>query len=274
MEKIILTLVIVLISAKGFGALGTGSVSTATGGSGRAAAEPVDSVLLNPAVVAELPTKFFSATYNPDSWGITISDNGKDALFPAALAFQRSDIDNLKTQQLSLALSYSYKNIVAVGTNLSMLEYNQGTQTYDQKYRQSAADFGIVINPIPAFGIALVASKAFSSKTELNESLQKQKTLGLGTQYTLMKFVRFRFDIESAPENKTDQLVYMGGVETYMNDWVVLRLGYQNNNVVGKNYSTAGIGFTGPQFGLHYAYTANVVDGSEDKHSIDLGIPF
>ena len=35
-----------------------------------------------------------------------------------------------------------------------------------------------------------------------------------------------------APENKTDRLVYMLGLENYLNDWVVFRLGYQNNNVL------------------------------------------
>ena len=88
------------------------------------------------------------------------------------------------------------------------------------------------------------------------------------------QIARFRFDIESAPENKTNRLVYMSGIETYMNDWMIFRFGYQNNNVVSKNYITAGAGFAGPQFGLHYAYVSNVADKKEDKHSIDLGIPF
>ena len=120
----------------------------------------------------------------------------------------------------------------------------------------------------------MVANKVASSTTDLDESLQKQQTIGLGAQYTYLSFIRFRFDIESGPKNKTDRLVYMGGIETYMNDWMILRLGYQNNNVVSKNYTTAGLGFAGPQFGLHYAYISNVANNRDDQHSIDLGIPF
>jgi hypothetical protein len=55
---------------------------------------------------------------------------------------------------------------------------------------------------------------------------------------------------------------------------VVFRLGYQNNQITAKDYISAGLGFSGPQFGLHYAYISNTADKSEDKHLIDLGIPF
>ncbi len=275
MKKIILVFALSVFSTAAFGALSApGSVSMATGGSGRGATEPIDSVLLNPAMVSLLPTKFFSASYTTEQWGITISDNGKEALFPAALAFVRSDVNNFKTQQLALALSFAYKKMISIGTNISMFEYERSERLREQKYRQTTGDIGVAFSPSPVWGIGLVANKLSSSKVDVDESLQKQKTIGAGGQYTFGNFVRFRFDMESAPENKTDRLVYMGGLETFMNDWIILRLGYQNNNVVGKNFSSLGLGFSGPQFGLHYAYISNVADSSEDKHSIDLGVPF
>ncbi len=265
---------IFLMTASAFAALSPGAVSTATGGSGRGAVEPVDSVLLNPAIVADLPSKFFDLAYSKNQWGLTISDNGRDALFPAALAFVQSDQNNFKTQQLSLAISYGYKRMFSVGTSVSMLEYQPSQSAFEQKYRQTIGDIGVTYAPFVGVALGLVANKVASSPSDINESLQKQKTIGFGTSYTYLSFFRFRFDMESAPENKTDRLVYMGGLETFMNDWVVFRLGYQNNNVVAKNFVTAGLGFAGPQFGLHYAYISNVADKTEDQHSIDLGIPF
>ena len=275
MKKIIFLLLVSFFSISSFAVLAPpGAVSMATGGSGRGATEPVDSVLLNPSLLALLPTKFFSASYTSQQWGLTISDNGKDALFPAALAFVRSDVNDFKTQQLALALSYAYKKMISVGVNVSMLEYERSQKLREQKYRQTAADIGVMYSPSPEFGIGFVANKISSSKVDLDESLQKQKTIGAGAQYTFANAIRFRYDMESAPDNKTDRLVYMGGIETFLNDWMIFRVGYQNNNVVAKNYSSLGLGFSGPQFGLHYAYISNVADGSDDKHSIDLGIPF
>lgn len=252
----------------------TGSVSTATGGTGRGTPEAIDGVPLNPGMVGLLPTKFLSANYTNEQWGITISDNGREALFPAALSFTRSDVNNFKTQQVSLAVAYAYKKLFGVGANVSLLEYEGSGLIVGQKYRQSVGDIGFLYSPMTEFGVGLVFNKVASSKSDVPETLQKQKTMGLGGQFTYQNFIRFRFDMESGVDYKTERLTYMGGIETFMNDWVVFRFGYQNNNVITKNYSTVGLGFSGPQFGLHYAYISNVANNEDDQHSIDLGIPF
>ena len=251
-----------------------GSVSTATGGTGRGAIEPVDGVLLNPSSVAQLKSKFFSFNYSKDQLGLTISDNGKDALFPAALAFVRSEKENFKTQDMALVIAYRVAPRLSLGTTISMVEYVQDLKGLEQKNRQTVGDIGASILINKEISVGVVANKIFSSSCELDSALQKQKSYGAGMNFTYQNFVRFRFDVESAPENKTNKLIYMGGVETYMNDWVVARFGYQNNNVLAKNYMTAGAGFAGPQFGIHYAYLTNVSDRNEDRHSVDLGIPF
>jgi hypothetical protein len=119
-----------------------------------------------------------------------------------------------------------------------------------------------------------VANKVGSTKTDLAENLQLQKTMALGFSYTYGNFVRLRFDMESGPDNQTERLVYKLGMENYINDWIVARFGYQNNNVLAKNYGSLGLGFVGPQFGLHYAYISDVSGGRDQKHLIDLAIPF
>jgi len=275
MKNIFLTIAFLIFSLSTFAVpLTPGSISTATGGSGRGTTEAIDGVLLNPAMIGLLSSKILSANYTNHQWGITIADNGAEALFPAALSFVRSDIEGFKTQQVAIGLSYVFKKMFAIGTTVSLYEYSSEAINRDQKYRQTTADVGVMFSPSSEFGIGLVANKVGSTKTDLDESLQKQQTMGLGAQYTFQSFVRFRLDVESGPKNKTERLVYMGGIETYMNDWVIFRLGYQNNNVVSKNYSTVGLGFAGPQFGLHYAYISNVANNEDDQHSIDLGIPF
>lgn len=275
MKKLFLTTAVLLFSISTFATPVTpGSVSTATGGAGRGTTEPIDGALLNPAMIGLMSSKILSATYTNQQWGITIADNGKEALFPAALSFVRSDVEGFKTQQVTVGLSYVFKKMFAVGANLSLLEYSSEAINRDQKYRQTVGDLGVMFSPGNDFGIGLVANKVASSSIDLDENLQKQQTLGLGLHYTYQSFIRFRFDVESGPKNKTERLVYMGGVETYMNDWMILRFGYQNNNVVSKNYSTVGLGFAGPQFSLHYAYISNVANNQDDQHSIDLGIPF
>ncbi|MFZ3231819.1 MAG: hypothetical protein WA160_16555 [Pseudobdellovibrio sp.] len=251
-----------------------GSVSMATGGAGRGTVETSDGVILNPAIVAQLPTKYISFNYSQEQTELSISDNGREALFPAALAFIRKEKDNLQTQDMALAVAYSPSKKLSFGLSAAMVEYNLETAGAEVKYRQTVADLGMTYSFAKNFAFGIVSYKLASSKTDLSTVLQKQKTVGFGMNYTYQNFVRFRFDTESAPDNRTERLVYMGGIETFMNDWVVIRFGYQNNNVLSKNFTTAGLGFSGPQFGIHYAYLSNPADHDDDRHSVDLGIPF
>jgi hypothetical protein len=274
MKKSILILISCFtFSVNSFGAIG--AVSTATGGSGRGAIESVDGVLLNPAILSDLPRKNFSVNYSSDQWAMVVSDNGQDAYFPAAFSFLRTTATTVDTQQLGISFATPRWKKVALGGTASMVEYtNYFTGGIEQKYRQAAFDFAATVAFTKNFGIGLVAKKMASGSVALPETLQTPRTIGLGMSYTYMGFARLRFDVESAPDNKTDKLVFMGGLENYINDYVVFRLGHQNNQVTDKNYISAGLGFTGPQFGLHYAYISNTADKTEDKHLIDLGIPF
>lgn len=252
-----------------------GAVSSATGGTGRGAVEPIDGVLLNPATVSDLPTKNFSVNYSEDAWAMTVTDNGRDVYLPAALRFVKSKTLTTDTQQLGLSFASRRWKKFAIGGTGSMMEYTDTlTSTTAQKYRQTTLDLAATYAAGTNFGIGFVANKVASSKITLSETLQAQQTLALGLSYTYQNFARLRFDVESAPENRTDRLNYMLGFENYVNDWVVVRMGVQQNKVLAKDYVSAGLGFAGPQFGLHYAFISNTEDKTEDKHLIDLGFPF
>lgn len=252
-----------------------GAVSTATGGTGRGAVEPIDGILLNPATVSDLPNKNFSFNYSTDQWALIVSDNGQDVYLPAALKFVKTQTSVIDTQQLGLSLASRRWKKIAFGISGSMMEYtNYLSNSTEQKYRQTTVDLAATYAAASNFGIGIVANKINSSKIDLDENLQVQKTMALGLSYTYQNFARLRFDVESAPDNKTAALNYMLGLENYINDWVVFRFGFQSNKVVLKDYITAGMGFSGPQFGIHYAYISNTADKSEDKHLIDLGVPF
>ncbi len=272
MTKIFLLLSLLFFSLIATATNFNGAASNSTGGAGRGTAEPTDSLYLNPAMVSQLSSKYFSFNYAKNNWGLSIADNGREVLFPAGLQYVRKETNTLDTQQISLLLSQGFWQNFSIGANISMLEYNLLVPV-DQKFKQTTGDIGFAFIT-DVIGIGLVANKVFSTDTDLVDALEVQKTIGLGSNYTYMNFIRFRFDIESGPENKTDRLIFMGGTETFVNDWIIVRLGYQNNNVLGRNYISGGLGFTGPQFGLNYGYISNVADKADDKHSIDLGIPF
>lgn len=252
-----------------------GAVSTATGGSGRGAMEPVDGVLVNPAIISDLPKKNMSIHYSDKDWALTVADNGRDAYFPAALIFRRTEVDNVNTQQLGVAFATPRYYGLTFGGALSVYDYTHKiAANIEEEYKVGVLDLAMTLAATKNLGFGFVAKKVGSGKADLPKPLQVQQTISLGMSYTYQSFARLRFDVESAPDNKTDKLVYMVGLENFLNDWLVFRLGFQNNNVVLKDFFTAGLGFAGPQFGLHYAYISNIKDRTENKHLIDLSIPF
>ena len=274
MKKLFLSLMISLMFSTHASAF-IGAISTATGGTGRGAIEPVDGVLVNPATISEFPKKIFSVSYSDTDWAITIADNGKEALFPAGLIFRRTEMDPIDAQQIGLAFATPRWKLITIGGTVSLYDYTHHlTTTSEEKYKQGVLDLAATLAITKDFGFGFVAKKVASGKIDLAENLQVQQTMALGMSYTYQDFARLRFDVESGPENKTEKVVYMVGLENFINDWIVFRLGFQNNNVVVKDYFTAGLGFAGPQFGLHYAYITNIKDKSEDKHLIDLSVPF
>jgi len=252
-----------------------GAVSTATGGSGRGAFESVDGIYLNPAFLRDFRQQNFSYNYAGNTWALSMTDTGEDSFFPAGIQMISHKNDFVDTQKMGLTLALPRWKTIAVGATASLVEYTDKTGVLtDTKFRQGVLDIGMTAGFGDDFSVGFAMNKVSSSHVEFNEGLQLQKTMGLGLSYRVTDFSRLRADVESAPEYKTDRLVYMLGLENFINEWVIFRVGFQNNKVLSKDYFTAGLGFAGPQFTLHYAYIADTSDQTDQKHLIDLGIPF
>jgi hypothetical protein len=252
-----------------------GAVSTATGGSGRGAVETVDGIYMNPAFLRDFNGQNFSYNYTRDAWALSLTDSGKDSYFPAGLQLINTKTETLETQKFGVTLAAPRWKRIAFGATTSMVEYSEkNSGVIGDKYRQGMIDLGMTVILTKNLGLGITANKIASSDIKLADSVQIQKTVGMGLSYLLDNFARFRFDVESGFDNKTDRLVYMGGVENFLNDWMIFRVGFQKNQVLEKDYVTAGLGFAGPQFTLHYAYIADASDQTDQKHLFDLGIPF
>jgi hypothetical protein len=274
MKNIFVVLLSVFIHTQVFALVG--AVSNATGGSGRGAVDTTDGILLNPAFLVDFPAKYFTINYSQDDYAVTVVDNGKDSFFPAALQFVETKSSSVDTRKFGISLATPRWKILTFGTTVSLVEYSNvlNNSLPETKYLQGVADLGLTLALTKDIGFGLVANKIGSTDTEMPPALELQKSVGAGFSYTYANFIRLRFDVQSAPDNKTDDLIYMYGLENFINEWLVLRIGYQNNKVTDRNYLTGGLGFDGPQFGFHYAYVGNTADQPDQKHFFDLSIPF
>ena len=268
----IIFLAICYLSTSIFAIENLGAVSAATGGAGVGVLEEVDGTYLNPASIALFPKKSFAISFSKFHTNIHMTDNGRDAFFPAGLSYTKTDENQMQTQAFHLTLAYAIAENFSIGLDTGLREI---TRTgIDNTFRQTVVTPGMFFQISDSFSSGLVWKNKPLTNTDLPDALDQSSTLALGFGYIYEKFAKFRADIESASNEKTDKLIYKVGLETYLNDWIITRIGYQNDNVRAQNFFTAGLGFAGPQFGLHYAYQAEARNSRDTLHTIDLNIPF
>lgn len=243
------------------------SISAATGGTGRAAVEAGDASFLNPGILVHLRGRYFFSSVAKDEFAITLSDNTKDSLLPAALGYvqKKSDtaLGELKFSDVSLALAEFAVDKIAVGLTGHYYEF----KLPEPSYRQVNADLGVIYTPQSHIGWALVVYNIFGENKDIPEAFRPKTSVGGGFNYIYKALIRFRVDA-------TSESVFMAGVETYINQFIITRVGYSNDTDDERELWTAGLGFKGPRFALNYAYQGNPQNSGDYRHSVDLVIPF
>lgn len=250
----------------------SGAVSSATGGAGVSVIEMDDSALLNPSTIPLFRRKQMSFSYSSNRFAGSLIDNGQEALFPAGIAYEQYSNDSFKNKIYHLILAYPLSKNISLGADFNLHETHYlNTET---NYKQTRASVGFIWLPFKNFGFGLVHKNMALNDTDLPDSIDHVTTTTLGISYVYESFAQLRFDVESVEKQPSGRYIYKIGLETYLNDWIITRFGYRNDNISNMNFATAGLGFAGPQFGLHYAYQSEAKSTIDPIHIIDLTLPF
>lgn len=254
-----------------------GSVSTSLGGAGAGSVNAVDGAFNNPATFALFPYRSAQISSAKNLFRLSLADNGAEALFPAMLGYSQNQADELKNKTFYFGLALPFKSRFSLGLNVGFQEsqFVNSAVNGRQKYRQNVVDVGALFRPFEWFSLGVVLKNKPLNDTELSNTIDQRSTVALGFESQYEDLVNLRAELEFGKNEQSDQRsVVKTGLEILMNQWIQLRLGYQNNNIDSQNYFTAGLGFGGPQFGLHYAYLKESEFEKETQHSIDLAVPF
>jgi hypothetical protein len=245
------------------------SVSAATGGTGRAAVQAGDANYMNAATLVHLRGRHFYSSFGKDEMALSFSDNTNESTMPAGIAYisEKKDLvgteDKLEEHDFSLSLAeFAYKGF-SVGVTGHYLEQ----KLPEDNYRQGNADLGMAFTPNGSWGFGLVVYNVLGAQKSVPEELRKKTTAGAGVNYIYQRLARFRLDVTSEKE-------LMGGMESYLSRWFILRFGYLNDSEKQRQVASAGFGFDGPRFGVNYAYQGNVKESGDYRHSVDLQVPF
>lgn len=250
------------------------AVSLSNGGSGRAATTPSEAASLNPAILAHLRGRDLHTSYFGDEWSVGISENSPDTAVPAALKFNRrkwmSGVSEYIESDLRLALGQFLAPKLAFGITAHQREY----QLIDSSWQNVNMDVGIFAVVSPRLSLALIGYDLLPSGDNMPREIRPTGRGGVGVNFLFREHVRLRADYLSGSENNWGQGVAMVGYESFLNPWLVVRMGGRWDQEQDINLATAGFGFELPRFRLNYAYQTGITTGLEDVHSVDLGIPF
>jgi len=257
-----------------------GAVSGATAQSGRAALETTDTPFMNPAGVAHLRGYYFASTFSTGAllpeikqkeYSLTLIDNMDDTLVPTSLGFnevvrtQNDRTDVRKDFILSLAYPFSPKFSLGLG-----LKYQD--DFFIDRYRQSNTSLGALWMPAQKLALAVVFENLIGQNPNLPEPLRQRPGAGMGIAYLQSRVVKMKADINTSSQNSLNKPTVSVGVESFLTQWVLTRVGFQRNQEAEANLYTAGFGFLGPKFSANYAFLRESIN-NEARHAVDLTIP-
>ncbi len=254
------------------------SVSKASGGAGRASIEPIDVIVLNPSTLVHLQGRHFTTSLQQKSFHVGLTDNTKQSQIPGGAGYFQTNTEYLGLPVDIKEFHLSLANFISRQWSLGLSVHYHEASLEDKRYRQFNGHLSTTWTPTPEMGFGLVVYDLAPISKEIPDPLQLTPSVGAGFNTIYNQFIRFRFDVKSAPNMIMNQLTYGLGFESYFAEWIITRGGFARDDYRNESWATAGLGFLGPRFYINYAYERTLARSEtlEDRntHSIDFGVPF
>lgn len=243
------------------------AVANAAGGAGVATVEVGEASFMNPATLTHVKGRSFYTSFQHDLYAISITQNDKGSAVPGAFSYY-SFKDN---QYFALSLSdFIYENI-SVGLSINYLQAEFAPQT--KKKSTLNANAGVIWTPTKDFGIAFAAENMLTPPDDFQRSGVIEPASRIGFNYVFREWFRWRLDLVTLDNNRWNKWIPQTGIESYLNKFFIVRVGVSQVPDLKESWS-AGFGFDLPRFKLDYASQWHANGGNEQRHSVDLTVPF
>lgn len=244
-------------------------------------------MFLNPAATGFLPPTLVvgahgllgesARTGDEHTWGVVLADGSTDKWMPGAFSYIRE-----KTESATGTLSRDHEFRLSIA-KLAYPGFSVGFGAHYREHEiqgganhfQANADFGVLWQPVPMFSLGFSAQNVLSTDAEIPENIRDTPTLGLGVSSNYNERLVARLDIVRPERQNPDRRIDVGaGLETIFSSGLSLRLGCNWKESAGQTLFGSGIGYRGPRLQVDYAYQTDARLDREDRHLIDLWIPF
>lgn len=264
-----------------------GPISSSLAGTGRAATEPEEGILLNPAVLPHA-RGFSSALFYADGelakglgetgMGLSLIDNTEGVMMPGGLFYMRQrrsfpGLPHVDEQYVTASMGRFLTTHLAGGFSV---HYRSIDEEHGIERTVWNGSVGLLWAPHPLWGLALVGDHlADRVNSDLPHHLQELPELGVGGVYLYQKIFRLRLDGVKALQDNPDNRWRLGlGFETFTNEYTVIRFGFESDDRVHRRFGSFGWAFVGPRLKIDYSFKKNVDSGNGAMHSVDFRIPF
>ncbi|PWU13647.1 MAG: hypothetical protein C5B49_14285 [Bdellovibrio sp.] len=260
------------------------SISAASAGTGRAAVEPLDTPFLNPAALPYSPGYYFGMGYsvlrssNPqgsDVLALALTDNLPETVIPTTLAFVQEKHEENGTAGVRKDLRLGVGNFIVGRNALGLgLAYRMAQSEFTSTTQQLNMFAGTMVAINKELSVALVLENILPPSNATPEPDRLSPSTSLGLSYNFRTVMRAKLDVISEGNNSFGRPTVAFGLENYWNRWLIFRVGVSHNSELAQNIASAGAGFGGPRFGIHYAFqNIQGPDGTDPRHSVDLSVP-
>ncbi len=260
-----------------------GSVTAATGGAGKAAVEASENPFGNPAGLAYLSGYYFTAGWgaakqtnqmSSQDLSVSLTDNMRDTVVPTSLSYVQNSVRPERSEEsLNRDIKLSFGNFIRPGFAFGMGIEHSDDRLLNNNYQQTNMQLGFLVAPNKDLGFAATFDNLLPTNKSIPQVYRQNQTMGAGISWNFKRLFRFKADLTSASNNTWGKPTIGGGMESYLNKWLILRMGASRNAEQEANIYTAGMGFVGPKFGFHYAYQNSPKEESLTRHSVDMAIP-
>jgi hypothetical protein len=198
----------------------------------------------------------------------------QETLIPTSLGYSQTSIPQatgglIRSQDLRVALGERVSDRFGAGLAI----HHKSDQTDYDSFAQNNLVLAGVVSITENLSFGLVFDDFLGNSSVIPEAQRLYSHTSTGISYNYKRVIRAKFDLISGTNNSFSKPTAVGGVETFMNRWLVLRVGAGRNLETKSNILSAGLGFQGPKFGLHYAYFQSSEDENFARHTVDLAIP-
>jgi len=261
----------------------TGTISSSTGGAGRAATETGETLFLNPATIvhakdftlgAYFMDGYWSENLHEKTYAVTLIDNHEDTIIPGGLSYVGRKrhfvgIGSIDEMYVQATVAKFIGQFFSLGGAVTYLK-----QDYQRGHTQWNGHIGVMYTPHEKLGLGFVVQNFIEPKDTVPLFLREELNVGFGATYLFDKYFKMKADVVAYDiEGRDWRGKYMFGAESDISQYLIVRLGYQLNDVTHYKHYTFGFGLKTPRFGLDYSVLLKEGDRRGAMHSVDIRLP-